>query len=70
MSALHYAAEHNSTEVARLLLDARADPNAHSDAKLVGGAMVWGTPLSRAQHRGHSEIVALLKEHGAHEPPP
>eukprot|EP00658_Telonema_sp_P-2_P061411 TRINITY_DN50106_c0_g1_i1.p1 TRINITY_DN50106_c0_g1~~TRINITY_DN50106_c0_g1_i1.p1 ORF type:complete len:157 (+),score=42.32 TRINITY_DN50106_c0_g1_i1:222-692(+) len=66
VTPLHYAAEHNSIEVAKVLLEARADPNAMSDAKLLGKTK-WGTPLSRAEHRSHTELAELLKRFGARE---
>ena len=56
-TALIWAARNNSYEVEKLLIEKGADVN----AKTKGGA----TALAMAQDKGHSEIVALLKNHGA-----
>jgi len=46
-------------EMAKLLIAHGSDVNTRtSDAK---------TPLSLALEKGHPEMVALLREHGAHE---
>lgn len=54
---LNSAAAGRHTDVARLLLNAGADPN----SRQAGG---W-TPLHSAVHNGNLELVELLFEHGA-----
>jgi ankyrin repeat protein len=54
---LGYAAHFGKRDIAALLLERGADPNA-------SGAQ-WATPLAVAIRRGHGEIVELLKRHGA-----
>jgi hypothetical protein len=61
------AATFGSLEVARLLLERGADPN------VLYGTMEYGDPptsaLKQALLFGHSEVAALLREHGAVLPP-
>lgn len=54
---LGYAAKWGNREVAILLLERGADPNK-------AGAN-WATPLAWAMRKGHAEIVADLRDHGA-----
>lgn len=54
---LHTACLYDSAEVAKLLLDARADPNG-----VAGPPKVQRVPLSTAVHRGNPEIVKYLLE--------
>ena len=62
-TALHHAAERGATEVARLLLEAGADPDARDDR--------GHTPLHHAAHPGPWKpgaavgVIALLGQHGA-----
>ena len=56
-TALHSAASGDHVAIARLLVEAGADPNARQS----GG---W-TPLHSAAHNGNAELVALLLAHGA-----
>lgn len=63
-TALFYACDHGHVEVARLLLERKANPN-------VRDTYYNGTPLGRAsspaqtRKPGHVEIVRLLLAHGA-----
>jgi len=54
---LHVAAEKGHVEIARLLLEHGADPNARD--------MYGVTPLHLATYWGHLDVVKLLLEHGA-----
>lgn len=54
---LHSAASGSHVEIARLLLDAGADPNARQSSG-------W-TPLHSAAQNGNAELVGLLLAHGA-----
>lgn len=54
---LHYAAGLGLERVVKLLLDAGADVNAHSE--------LWGSALQIASHHGHELTVKLLLEAGA-----
>ncbi len=56
-SPLHAAARRDRADLARLLLEADADP----DAKGQG----YETPLLIAASRGRAEVVSVLLEHGA-----
>ncbi|TIA69379.1 hypothetical protein D6C76_07864 [Aureobasidium pullulans] len=58
---LSYAAEMNSMEAVRLLVDAGADPNMESEAREFEGF----TPLLYAAHRGHEDTVTVLLDSGA-----
>ncbi len=58
MTALHWAAVHGNAEIARLLLEAGAEPEA---ATRLGAHR----PLHVASREGNAEIVALLVEAGA-----
>lgn len=60
-SALVEAADEGNRKVVDLLLKAGVDPNASGDNDQ--------TPLSAAVAGGHSEVVHLLLEHGAEDPP-
>ena len=54
---MHLAAAEGQVDVVRFLLDRSIDPNARDR---------WGgTPLGDAEFGDHSNIVALLREHGA-----
>lgn len=53
-TALHYAALVGSVEIAKLLVDANADPA----AKDIDGA----TPLAQATDEGYADVVAFLTE--------
>jgi ankyrin repeat protein len=55
-TALHIACTHGQLEIAKILLDNQANP----DARTHTGA----TPLLRAVSRGHVELVILLIEKG------
>ena len=57
-TALHRAAELGNKQIVELLLKAGADPNIRVENY---------TPLFFAEARGHSEIVALLRNSGAKE---
>ena len=58
-TALHYAAESESEAIAELRITKGADVNAKNK---------WGnTPLDIAVNRGHTEIVELLRKHGARQ---
>jgi ankyrin repeat protein len=57
LTALHIAAEHGLTELARLLLDAGADPGVHDDK-------YDATVLGWAEYCGHPEIAELLRQRG------
>ncbi len=57
-TALHEAVFMGNAKVVEILLDHGADPN-------VSG--IRGTPLEWAKAKGCSEIIALLKKHGAKE---
>lgn len=56
-SPLGIAAREGRAEVVDLLLSNSANPNA-------AGAN-WGTPLAWSERRGHEEIAAMLRTHGA-----
>jgi len=58
MTALHWAAERGSPELAQMLLYAGADPE---PATRLGGY----TPLHLASHRGHTEVVGVLAAGGS-----
>lgn len=53
---LYFAAQGGYLDIADVLLDNGADPNAQSK---------WGTPLHIAARRGHLELVKTLLRHGA-----
>src|SRR5205823_1628905 len=57
---LHFAAAQGQVEAARVLLAAKADPDAQSDLR--DGQV---TPLSLASLRGHADMLRLLLKHGA-----
>lgn len=59
MTPLHFAAQAHSVDVARALIGAGAEIDAQDDN--------GNTPLSTAvfESRGRTELVALLREHGA-----
>ena len=54
-TALHYAAGTGSAEVARLLLEAGADPYALN--------RLGKTPLERAQEEKHTEVIKVLEQY-------
>jgi len=56
---LHSAAAAGEREIAHLLLDAGADPNARQE----GGF----TPLTAAEQNGDTALAALLREYGAED---
>eukprot|EP00656_Telonema_subtile_P029753 TRINITY_DN32836_c0_g1_i1.p1 TRINITY_DN32836_c0_g1~~TRINITY_DN32836_c0_g1_i1.p1 ORF type:complete len:193 (+),score=47.33 TRINITY_DN32836_c0_g1_i1:115-693(+) len=56
-TALHYAAEHNRAEMARMLLEAKADVSASGSEEC--------TPLHIASVYGSSELVQILIQHKA-----
>ncbi|MGH9731018.1 MAG: ankyrin repeat domain-containing protein, partial [Candidatus Acidiferrales bacterium] len=56
-SPLHEAAAGGKLEIARLLLDHGADPNARTDD--------GQTPLSMAESKGQTEPATLLRQRGA-----
>lgn len=58
MTALHWAADRNDDEVARLLLEAGADVTARTR---IGEY----TPLLVASRKGHAEVIRVLLEGGA-----
>lgn len=60
-TTLSYAAEMNSMEAVRLLVDAGADPNMEPEAREFEGF----TPLLYAAHRGHEDTVTVLLDSGA-----
>src|SRR5262245_28454881 len=61
LSALMLSLVAHHTEVAQLLIEAGADLNIQSSRNFYGRK----TALFLAEHSGHSEIVALLKQKGA-----
>jgi len=56
-TGLHWAARQGAAEMARLLIDNRANPNARNDND--------ETPLHWAAAEGHKEIVVMLIARGA-----
>lgn len=56
-AALHVAAEHGAVDLARLLLDAGADPGVRDDK-------YGATPLGWAEYCGQPAIAELLRERG------
>jgi ankyrin repeat protein len=56
-TGLHWAAHLGLAEMARLLIDNGADPNARNDDN--------NTPLHWAAGDGHKELVVMLLAHGA-----
>jgi ankyrin repeat protein len=56
-TALHVATEHGATELARMLLDAGADPNVRDDK-------YEATVLGWAEYCGRPEIGKLVRERG------
>jgi ankyrin repeat protein len=56
-TALHMTVESDAIEIARLLLDAGADPNIHDD-KFHATALGW------ARFFGHSDLGDLIRTHG------
>jgi ankyrin repeat protein len=57
LTALHVTAEHGLVELARMLLDAGADPGLHDDK-------YDATVLGWAEYCGHPEIAELLRQRG------
>jgi uncharacterized protein len=57
VTPLHSACAVSNLDIARLLLENGADPNAKQ--------MRGGTPLHSAAHNGQTELVRLLLKHGA-----
>ena len=55
ITPLHAAAEHDDADLARLLLDAGADPTRRKPG-------FDGTPLDWARHLGHDAVAAVLAE--------
>jgi uncharacterized protein len=60
LSALMLSLIAHQTEIAQILIEAGADLNIQSSKNFYGGK----TALFMAEHGGHSEIVALLKQKG------
>jgi ankyrin repeat protein len=54
---LHFASRENKMKAVKFLLDRGADPNAKNNN--------GDTPLSMAEKQGNTEVIALLKDHGA-----
>lgn len=59
------AARNNQTSVARYLIAQGADVNLAVDARIMFGETERRSPLSEAERRRHTEMVRLLREHGA-----
>jgi ankyrin repeat protein len=56
-TALHVAANNGAVDIARMLLEAGADPNIHDDK-------YEATVLGWAQFCGHEELAQLVRERG------
>lgn len=55
ITALHFAAQNNFIEIAKLLLMAGADPNCETDE--------GETPLNIAKQHHHKEMIQLLRSY-------
>ena len=66
LTVLMLAAQNGCTDIAELLLDAKADVNAKASVVIgVGGGASGITSLSQAAASGNAPLVKMLIEHGA-----